>query len=87
VVWGVACGDYQETIGVDMKNIKQLVVWSRAQSRSLKKAALKVQQTNISNIYFSRSEWIDYELLPRLEEILHASSSTQSTKRKKVSKI
>jgi hypothetical protein len=69
-----------------MQNVKQLVVWAKAQSRSLKVAASK-SQINLSNIYFGRSEWIDFELLPKLEEILHTSSNTQSTKRKKVSKV
>lgn len=32
------------------------------------------------------SAWIDDVLLPKLEEVFHTSSNTQSTKRKKVSK-
>jgi len=36
---------------------------------------------------FTLARWIDFILLPKLEEALHTSSNTQSTKRKKVSKV
>lgn len=66
-----------------MQNVKRLIVWAKAKSRSLQRASQKANNLPMSNIYFARSEWIDFELLPKLEEILHTSSNTQSTKRKK----
>lgn len=58
-----------------MQKVKQLIIWAKAQSRSLKTASQKSKFLSTSNIYFARAEWIDFELLPKLKEILHISSN------------
>lgn len=52
------------------REIKKLITWSKKQSESLQRQAQKSKGINLSNIYFARSEWIDYDLLPKLEAIL-----------------
>jgi hypothetical protein len=47
---------------------KDLVKWAKAQSKSLKTASQKPHNRAMHTIYYGRSEWIDFELLPKLGE-------------------
>lgn len=63
-----------------MQNINKLIVWAKDQSSKFESAAEKANNLSMSNIYFARKEWIDFELLPKLEEILHTSSKKRVSK-------
>ena len=53
----------------DTCKIRDLIRWAESTSESLKKTAQKVSSLSIGNVYYSRSEWIDYELLPKLRKL------------------
>lgn len=53
----------------DICKIKDLIWWAKSTSASLKKAAEKCSVIGISNIYYAKQEWIDFELLPKLRKL------------------
>jgi len=66
-----------------MQNVKDLIVWAKGRSKSIKRMLPKYTFGLQITIKEAQMNFIDCELLPKLEEILHTSSNTQSTKRKK----
>ena len=67
---GVTAAAIRSNAREQTKAIKDLIKWAEAQVRSLNRTAGKTSQVNISNIYYSRAEWIEHELLPKLKTLL-----------------
>jgi len=57
----------QVTQKIHEKWSMQLIKWAEKESLSLEKAAQKTAPISVSNIYYSRKEWIDFVLIPKIK--------------------